>query len=682
MSESADYVIVGAGSAGCVLADRLSADGDARVVLLEAGGPAQRAEVSIPAAYPRLFGTALDWDYGTTPQPGLGGRVLRWPRGKVLGGSSSLNAQIWTRGHRADYDGWAAGGLSGWGAREVLPYLRRAEDCDCGTGDFGSGGPLRIEELRDPSPATARFLAACAEAGIAPADPDRVLEPEGVAQVRTTQRNGRRYSAADGYLSRAAKRPNLRVITDASVRRVVIEGGRAVGVEYDTDRGPGRVRVTGEVILAAGAIGSPQLLMLSGIGDRDHLRQNDIALRHHLPAVGEALADHLYVPLAFAAREPVSPGVESGRAELDQYLRERRGRLTSNIAEALAFVRSTDDLPAPDLELVWMLLPFVAGREVAPGHGITLGVVLLQPHSTGRIRLISADPAAHPRIDPAYLSDAGAADLAVLMRGVRLAQRVLRQPALAQVLGDPLTPGALDESDAVVEKMIRLHAETLYHPVGTCRMGVGDDAVVDPRFRVDGIDGLRVVDASVLPAIPRVHTHAPTVMLAERAAEMIRADRAGLGKNISDGTKGGVAVTNSQAADLQQNQQTHYETRTEAAATLRRAFAAAVAEPELAQTLREQQLSLQIITPGTEYEVFLDAHGAHERATGRPVLRFELTPDTAHEIFLGRLAVPQAVVTRQLTVKGPVAQLRSLRAVLPALCRAYTEIAPAVRETA
>ncbi|SDO18603.1 GMC family oxidoreductase [Actinacidiphila guanduensis] len=526
---TARYVVVGAGSAGCVLAARLSAGGDGDVVLIEAGGSDGRAAISIPAAFPTLFGTDVDWAFATEPQAQLDGRRVNWPRGRTLGGSSSLNAQIWTRGHRADYDGWAALGLPGWSADEVRPYFERAEDRSAGPepdGDeagYGSGGPIRIEDLRDPSEATREFLAACRQARIPDLTGVTSLAPEGAGPVHTTQRGGRRWSAADAYLRPAQDRANLTVVTGAQVERVLIEDGRAVGVAYRTAEGPAQVRAEAEVILAAGAVGTPHLLLTSGVGPADELAALGIAVHADRPEVGRNLTDHLYVPLAFEAYGEVSPGVADQAAEIGTYLRGRRGRLTSNIAEALAFVRSSERLAAPDLELVWMVLPFLDQRQARPQHGVTLGVVLLRPRSHGSIRLNPADPAGPPLIDPRYLSDPAGEDLRTLTAGVRLAQHVLSRPALADRLGSPLTPGAFDRSESSVAALVRAYAETLYHPVGTCRMGADEDAVVDADLRLRGIEALRVVDASVMPSIPRGHTHAPTVMIAERAADLILA---------------------------------------------------------------------------------------------------------------------------------------------------------------
>lgn len=521
----AEYVIIGAGSAGCVLADRLSADGGSRVILVEAGDTDRSAAVTIPAAYPKAFGTSLDWDFSTTPQTGLAGRSVRWPRGRTLGGSSSINAQIWTRGHRADYDGWAAAGCAGWSFADVLPFFLKAENriCEDGPGGFGGSGPVRVEDLRELNPATAAFLQACAQAGHPALGRSEVSEPTGHGPVRVTQNQGRRWSAADAYLRPALQRPNLTVLTGAQVHRVVVEAGRATGVEVQTATGVTMVSASREVILAAGAVSSPQLLMLSGIGAPDALKRHGIAVQAAHREVGANLADHLYVPLSMTAKAPVSPGVGEQAANTAAYLRGRRGPLSSNLAEALAFLHTEAGLEGPDIELLWMVVADLAGNSGPAEHGLTVGVVLLQPASRGTITLACADPSAHPVIDAGYLTDAASGDVATLTAGVRLAQRVLGQPALAPWVSRPFVSGALDQSPESISSFTRDHAQTLFHPVGTCRMGADADAVVDLEFRVRGIAGLRVVDASVMPRIPRGHTQAPTVMLAERAAELISA---------------------------------------------------------------------------------------------------------------------------------------------------------------
>lgn len=499
-----DYVIVGAGSAGCVLAEALSRT--ATVALLEAGPPDRRAEVHIPAAFPKLFGTEYDWAFTTVPQPGLDGRALYWPRGRTLGGSSSVNAQIWTRCHRADYEAWGTA-APGWGHDAVWPRFdalerRTAED----------DGPLWVQELRAPDPSTEAFLAACEKAGH-PRLPDlNVPEAEGVAPVRVNQHNGRRFSAADAFLRPARGRDGLTVLTGAGVRRVIFEGTRAVGVEYTGEDGDVRsVRAVREVLLASGAVGSPRLLLRSGVGPPDHLREHGVAIVRPLPGVGRGLEDHLFVPIVSGRRDSAA-GIAD--ADVKRYLVSRSGPLSSNLAEGLAFLRSSPGLPAPDLEFLWMPVPFVDhGRDIR-GPGLTLGVILLQPLSRGTVELTGSDPDAPPAIDPRYLSDPGGEDRRRLVAGVRAAREVLATEPLAPLVGEPFWAAEFDES------FVRANAETLYHPTGTCRIG----DVVDERLRVLGVEGLRVVDASVMPRIPRGHTHAPTVAIAHRAAELIQAD--------------------------------------------------------------------------------------------------------------------------------------------------------------
>ena len=522
--DTVDYVVVGAGSAGCVLAARLSEDRDCQVLLIEAGGPDRAAQISVPAAFPKLFGTDFDWAFSTSEQPGLEDREIFFPRGKTLGGSSSINAQIWTRGHPADFDGWGADGCDGWDHSRVLPYFRRAEGRQgpAGPDRYGSDGPVRVEDLRDPSPATARFLAACAGAGYALTGDGESSAREGAGPVRVTQHNGRRWSAADAYLRPSRGRDNLTVLTGGHVNRVLLDGTRAVGVELGGPDGVRQIHATREVIISAGAVSSPQILMLSGIGDPEQLRPLGLPVVVDLPQVGRNLSDHLYVPLALTARQAISPGMGEQSEEALDYFRSRRGPLSSNLAEAVVFLRTQADLPGPDIELVWMLVPFLDSGRGEPANGVTLGVVLLQPESRGSVRLQSADPLAAPRIDPGFLSDPAGRDLATAVAGVRAAQELLSRPELRTVVGDPLVPGLFDQSQDSLGELVRRHAETLYHPVGSCRMGTDDTSVVDPEFRVRGTTGLRVVDAGVMPVVPRGHTQAPTVMLAERAADLIR----------------------------------------------------------------------------------------------------------------------------------------------------------------
>ncbi len=522
------YVIVGAGSAGCVLANRLSADPACRVALLEAGGPDRAREIRIPVAFTKLLQTAYDWNYRTTRQPQLSGRELYWPRGKTLGGSSSINGQAWTRGHRVDYDGWAED-CPGWSYEEVLPYFRRAEHrvgSNAG-GVYGTSGPQFISELRDPNPTTVAFLAACAELGMRRLGELNEPDNTGFSPTPVTQRRGLRHSAADAYLRPVRRRPNLTVVTGAHVQRILFDGTRATGVEYrDAAGATQRVTVSGEVILSGGAVNSPQLLMLSGIGDPEQLRGVGVEPRHALVGVGANLQDHLACGVVVHCPKPVTLFAADSPAQLARFLLGRRGMLTSSINEAVAFVRSDPALAAPDLELVWLPVPLLGeGLTPPPAHGVTLGVELLQPDSHGDIRLASADPAEPPVIDPRYLT--AESDLRGLVSGMRIAERVCDTAALRPYVGAPMAPWPGTVDDAKLVTLIRENAATAFHPVGTCRMGSDDAAVVDCELRVRGLDGLRVVDASIMPRITRGHTHAPTVMIAERAADLIRATNHG-----------------------------------------------------------------------------------------------------------------------------------------------------------
>jgi len=519
-------VIVGAGSAGCVLANRLSADPARRVVLLEAGGPDRAREIRIPVAFTKLLQTGYDWNYRTTKQPQVAGRELYWPRGKTLGGSSAINGQAWTRGHRLDYDGWAED-CPGWSWEEVQPYFQRAEHrvgSNVGT-VYGTAGPQYISELRDPNPTTAAFLAACAELGMR--RPGELNEPDntGFSPTPVTQHRGLRHSAADAYLRPVRRRRNLTIVTGAHVQRILFDGARATGVEYRDAAGvTQRVTVSGEVILSGGAVNSPQLLMLSGIGDPEQLRAVGVEPRHELVGVGANLQDHLACGIVVHCPQPVTLFAADSRAQLVRFLLGHRGMLTSSVNEAVAFVRSDPALAAPDLELVWLPVP-VLGEGLTPpsGHGLTLGVELLQPDSRGHIRLASSDPAGPPIIDPGYLK--AESDLHGLIAGLRIAERVYDTAALRPYVGAPMAPWPGTVDDATLTTFIREHAQTAFHPVGTCRMGRDDGAVLDSELRVRGLDGLRVVDASIMPRITRGHTHAPTVMIAERAADLIQSQQ-------------------------------------------------------------------------------------------------------------------------------------------------------------
>jgi choline dehydrogenase len=517
MSDRFDYIVVGAGSAGCVLAHRLSSDPAVQVALIEAGPPDRSLNIRIPPAFPKLFHTKYDWNLSTTAQPELKGRELYWPRGKTLGGSSSLNAMMWVRGARADYDAWPRG----WSYAEVLPYFQRAENRIGSNGGqvYGTGGPLYIEELRDPNPLRATFFAAGDQDGFTRLDELNRPDIDGYAPTPVTQHGGRRWSAADGYLRPGLKRPNLTLITGALVEKIILSGHRASGVMFRSRGGRRSVTAAREIILSAGAVHSPHLLQLSGIGDPEVLRAAGIQTQVASPGVGTGLQDHPAVPVIMYTRDPVTlAGADKRPGELVKYLTRRRGQLTSNVGEAVLFGRSEPGLEHPDLEFIFAPVPFIQHGQVAPpGHGITIAVVLLQPESTGTVTVRSADPAIAPAIDAGYLSNAR--DLARLVAGVRQSRRLFATEAMAGQVTEMMMPTS-DETD--LAEYVRSSAETLYHPTRTCRMGTDEAAVVDPELRVRGVDRLRVVDASVMPQIIRGHTHAPVVMIAEKAADLIR----------------------------------------------------------------------------------------------------------------------------------------------------------------
>ncbi|MGH3975719.1 MAG: GMC family oxidoreductase [Pseudonocardiaceae bacterium] len=504
---SADYVIVGAGPAGCVLADRLSADEHTQVALVEAGDqdPNSIPEIRVPGLLTRTFGSEADWGFKTIPQAGLNGRSIFYPTGKILGGSTSINVQLWTLGHRADYDGWAAAGCVGWGYADVLPYFEKIE-----------AERIRLAGIRYPSPVTPDFVTACARTGHAPSG----AQQEGYTLARVTHRDGLRWSSVDSYLRPAQNRPNLSVLTGRTVRRVLFDGTHAVGVELETDYGVQQIRADREVIVAAGAIGSPYLLMLSGIGPGDHLAEHGIQVLVDAPGVGQDLSDHLLVPLTFAGRGFESPGVGAGPEEIQRYLEDRTGPLNSNLAEALLFLRTQDELDGPDVEIAMVVIPY-GEHATSAQHGLALAVILLRPESRGSVTLRTADPHDPPLLDLGFLSDAHGADLATTVAGVRKAQDILNQPVLSKWLGEPLTPGALSSDTADIVTYIRRTGLGAFHPVSTCRMGPDPQSVVDLGFQVRGTSGLRVVDAATMPSQLRGHLHATITMLAERASELI-----------------------------------------------------------------------------------------------------------------------------------------------------------------
>jgi choline dehydrogenase len=496
-----DYIVIGAGSAGCVLASGLSENRERNVLLIEAGPPDRRREVHIPAAFSKLFKTPLDWNFSTVPQEQLNGRRLYWPRGKMLGGSSSMNAMVYIRGRRKDFDCWRALGNAGWGFDDVVPVFQRVE------------AALSVTELKSANPLSGVFVDACKEVGIG-FNPDfNGDSQEGAGFFRVTQKNGRRWSAADAFLRPALRRGNLTVWTGISASRILVENGRAIGVEYLQRGGTQQVRASREVILSTGTIGSPQLLLLSGIGPQKQLEQLGIALQADLPGVGENLQDHLAVGESYFCTQPVSLADIDTLGNLMRFFIQK-GPLTSNVAEAGAFVKSRPDLPECDLEFHFAPVHYIDHGFATPGgHGFSLGPSLLTPKSRGRITLRSRDPLEAPAIDPCYLSDP--ADLPPLVEGVRMARRIACATAFDPYRGNPV----FDQDDP--EAQVRGRAETIYHPVGTCKMGTDPMSVVNPRLEVHGVTGLRVADASVMPVIVGGNTQAATMMIAQKAVQII-----------------------------------------------------------------------------------------------------------------------------------------------------------------
>ncbi len=508
-----DVVVVGAGTAGCVLASRLTEDPDLSVLLIEAGPRDRKLEIRIPAAFSKLYRSEVDWGDSTVPQEELDGREVVFPRGRVLGGSAAINAMIVLRGHRGDYDGWPALGCPGWSWADVEPAFARS-----------AAGPFPLAELRERNPLTEAFVHAAQAAGI-PFSPDlNADQSDGVGWVPVSQRRGRRFSVVHGYLRPALRRPNLTVVTNALVTRVLVESGRAVGIAYRLDGDAEEEALAErEVVLCGGAIGTPHLLQLSGIGRREPLDEAGIEIVHELPGVGANLLDHLANGLLVRTQGVETLASAESLRNLVRWALRGRGPLTSNVAEAAAFVRTRPDVATPDLELIFAPVLFEEeGLKRPTEHGLTLAVVLLQPRSVGTVTARSRDPLDPPAIDPRYLTDPSGQDVRTLIHGLRLARRVLAQQPLASFVDEELLPGAGARSGDDLLAHLRARSQTLYHPVGTCRMGTDLFAVVDPELRVRGLDRLRVVDASVIPRLPSGHTNWPTVMVAERAADLVR----------------------------------------------------------------------------------------------------------------------------------------------------------------
>jgi choline dehydrogenase len=519
-----DYVVVGGGSAGCVVASRLSEDAQRSVLLLEAGGEDSKQEIHVPAAFSKLFKSEVDWAYYTEPEPHANHRKLYWPRGKMLGGSSSINAMIYIRGNRRDYDQWAALGNEGWSFNDVLPYFKKAQHQERGASEYhGVGGPLNVAELRDPNPLSQAFIDASIELGI-PRNPDfNGAEQDGVGYYQVTQKNGQRCSTAVAYLKPARSRANLVVTTHAQATRLLFDGKRVIGVAYQQHGEAKEARANKEVIVCGGAINSPQLLLLSGIGAAAQLQAHGINVVMDLPGVGQNLQDHPAFAVTYRCAQPITLASAETIVNLLKFLLFKKGPLTSNIAESGSFVKTKPDLAMPDLQYHFAPVYFMEhGFENPPKeHGFTLGVTLLHPQSRGQITLRSSDPLAPAKIEGNYFSDDGA-DLNTMVEGVKLARKIAQAQAFTPYRSHEVWPGSDKTSDAAIADFVRAHFQTLYHPVGTCKMGRDPLAVVDDHLRVHGVEGLRVADASIMPTLVGGNTNAPTIMIGERVADFIR----------------------------------------------------------------------------------------------------------------------------------------------------------------
>ncbi|GCD91255.1 GMC family oxidoreductase [Nocardioides sp. LS1] len=520
-----DYVIVGAGSAGAVLAARLSEDPQVSVLLLEAGGEADADEVMIPAAFPTMFKTRWDWNYSTTEQKQLNNRRAYWPRMKALGGCSSMNAMIYIRGNRADYDSWRDHyGAAGWGYDDCLPFFTKAEDNARLGGPFhGQGGPLHVEDRRYTHELSHLWVDSAASAGLKPTDDFNGSSQEGAGLYQVTCKGGRRWSTNEGYLRPARDRANLTVTTDALATRIELEGDRATGVRFRQAGGEHTVRATREVLLCGGAINSPQLLMLSGIGPGSHLAEVGIDTKVDLGGVGSNLQDHPVVPLLWYTRGITDLAQLNNVRNFVRWKARGTGPLASNVGEGGGFFTSRDGLPAPDIQVHIAPSGFYDnGFHEPTSRMFTAAATLVSVASRGSIRLRSTDPAWHPAIDAAYLEDQ--TDLDALLAGTRRTWEITTQGAMAAHLERAWNLPDVPTDEDLLDH-IRTWTQTLYHPVSTCAMGSGEDAVVDHRLKVRGVEGLRVVDASVMPAVPRGNTNAPTIMVAEKAADEIRSNR-------------------------------------------------------------------------------------------------------------------------------------------------------------
>ena len=518
-----DFIVIGAGSAGCAVAGRLSEHGDFTVLLLEAGGPEHEPDIHIPARFSNMFHTAMDWDYETVPQVGLNNRKEYIPRGKVYGGTSSINAMVYQRGHPSDYDRWAELGNEGWDYASVLPYFKKMQNQERGASEHhGINGPINVSDPRDPNPLSQAFITSTLEIGL-PYNADfNDGEQEGFGLYQVTQKQGQRSSAAS-YLHPALERSNFTAIPYAHVTKLLIEDHQCTGVTYLHDNQEKTVHANREVILCGGAINSPQVLMLSGIGSAAHLSELGIPLVSDMPGVGQNLMDHVQVPVAFHSLQPFSLVSKDTPEQVERYQAERMGLLTSNLGEAGGFVKLNPDSPAPELQYHFGPDWFIRHGFADPdGHGFTILVGLVGTKSVGELKLNSANPFEPPLIDLACLTHDN--DVDVLLQGIKLGRKIAAASAFDALRGDEFLPGIDVQSDPDIIEFIREFATTIYHPVGTCKMGNDEMAVVNERLQVHGIGGLRIADASIMPFIINANTNAPCIMIGEKAAAMILED--------------------------------------------------------------------------------------------------------------------------------------------------------------